>query len=332
MPKSMAPRRGVSGRFAFTLVELLVVIAIIGVLVSLLLPAVQAAREAARRMQCTNNLKQIGLATHNFHDTYNVIPPAMLGTQNVQSLVDGNITGKDPFNHQLTGGLALILPFMEQSNVSNQFADYVSALNRYPATSSESLIWWNHGTTWAAAQTKLPMFACPSDTMFQDVPDAMWFAMDPTATTMYGWTLGPIEETRGLGTTNYLGVGGYLGKTNGTYNAWAGVMLPRHSKVTMASITDGTSNTLLFGESTGNPRQKVVGSINAYCWFGNFNMATAWGLAPQNANWWTFSSRHAIVNFVLSDGSVRGVSKSITNGQLRTFAGKADSEILNAVD
>jgi prepilin-type N-terminal cleavage/methylation domain-containing protein len=84
----------------FTLVELLVVIAIIGVLIAMLLPAVQAAREAARRMQCTNNLKQIGLAVHNFHDTQKGLPPVCLG-QNV------------------AGIFVLLMPYMEAQNAYN---------------------------------------------------------------------------------------------------------------------------------------------------------------------------------------------------------------------
>jgi prepilin-type N-terminal cleavage/methylation domain-containing protein len=86
-----------SSRFGFTLVELLVAIAIIGVLIALLLPAVQAAREAARRMQCTNNLKQIGIAVHNFHDTQKGLPPVCLG-QNV------------------AGIFVLLMPYMEAQN------------------------------------------------------------------------------------------------------------------------------------------------------------------------------------------------------------------------
>jgi prepilin-type N-terminal cleavage/methylation domain-containing protein len=98
--KSFAPRRG------FTLVELLVVIAIIGVLVALLLPAVQAAREAARRMQCSNNLKQLGLAVHNYHDTFNVFPPQMM-----------NINTS---NDRRWGWGAVTLPYIEQKALYDQ--------------------------------------------------------------------------------------------------------------------------------------------------------------------------------------------------------------------
>ena len=96
----------ISPRRAFTLVELLVVIAIIGVLVALLLPAVQAARESARRMQCTNNLKQLGLAVHNYHDTYNVFPPQMMN-------IDAN-------NDRRWGWGAVTLPYIEQSALFDQ--------------------------------------------------------------------------------------------------------------------------------------------------------------------------------------------------------------------
>jgi prepilin-type N-terminal cleavage/methylation domain-containing protein len=117
-------------RRGFTLVELLVVIAIIGILVALLLPAVQAAREAARRSQCLNNLKQIGLALHNYHDTHKVLPFGQGGTA-------------DRFS-----ALALMLPFMEQSNLHN-------------------LIDFKQSTTAAANNaarlTEVPLFRCPSD-------------------------------------------------------------------------------------------------------------------------------------------------------------------------
>ncbi len=97
--------RSNSFRRGFTLVELLVVIAIIGVLVALLLPAVQAAREAARRMQCVNNLKQLGLATHNYHDTYQTFPSGYIRTSNAQGW----------------GWGALTLPFIEQVPLSQRY-------------------------------------------------------------------------------------------------------------------------------------------------------------------------------------------------------------------
>ena len=102
--KTRMRRRG-----AFTLVELLVVIAIIGILVALLLPAVQAAREAARRMQCTNRLKQLGLAYHNYHDVHKCFPPMRTGTHRS----DGNLDD----NNRAMSGFVSLLPFYEQQQV-----------------------------------------------------------------------------------------------------------------------------------------------------------------------------------------------------------------------
>ncbi|WP_425617484.1 DUF1559 domain-containing protein [Anatilimnocola sp. NA78] len=204
-PNRMEARRG------FTLVELLVVIAIIGVLVALLLPAVQAAREAARRMQCANNLRQIGLASHNMHDTYNFLPPAFLG--NNTDAEDGWATWA-----------ALILPFAEGSNQFNKWDVKYQVSEQIPE----------------AYQTKIKMYACPS--RLPHVLSVNDFA-NP------GGALGDYAAC--FGTDNV------FGKSNGA-------MIPTEPEVvtssgkkflarwvgrlTMASITDGTSNTILVGE------------------------------------------------------------------------------------
>src|SRR5688500_11330903 len=120
-------------RRAFTLVELLVVIAIIGILVALLLPAVQAARESARRMQCSNNLKQLGLAFHNYHDNYKQFPMAWF------------ITGTTPWNSKAWG--VSLLPFIEQQPLHDQY-------------DSKRLA--NFGNNPTVIRTPIAVFICPS--------------------------------------------------------------------------------------------------------------------------------------------------------------------------
>ncbi len=130
-----------SRRAAFTLVELLVVIAIIGILVALLLPAVQSAREAARRMQCQNNLKQLALACHNYHDTHLTFPPSSIWT-NLTQITNNN-------NDQLRANwVIMILPAIEQQSLYNAF----NHANPIP-----------HSTNAAARSTRLAFMQCPSD-------------------------------------------------------------------------------------------------------------------------------------------------------------------------
>ena len=212
----MHPRR-TSG---FTLVELLVVIAIIGVLVSLLLPAVQAAREAARRAQCTNNLKQIGLAFHNYHDTHNVFPPAY----RIQP-GGGNGHGEpDPSTRDVGPGWAwgaLLLPFLEQRPLHDHldFALPCWAPAQYPFV-----------------ETRLSVFLCPSASE-TDKPVEVKNAGNQTVAT--------------FGRSTYVANAGQDEPWVFTVDSYQGIAdgpLYRNSTTRFADVTDGLSNTVFVGE------------------------------------------------------------------------------------
>ena len=196
------------GRPAFTLLELLVVIAIIGTLVGLLLPAVQQAREAARRMQCQNNLKQIGLALHNYHDTLKRLP-------------SGYISGVDASGNDKGPGWSwssLVLPQLEQTNLHNQI-DFNVGLE-HPANSPIRLM-------------KLPSFLCPSDT----APDLWQAAKRDLATGSFQSNICDVPSA------NYVGVfGTFEPGVDGD-----GVFF-RNSGIGMRDISDGSSSTLMVGE------------------------------------------------------------------------------------
>ena len=169
-------------RSAFTLVELLVVIAIIGILVALLLPAVQAAREAARRMSCSNNLKQFGLGIHNRHDTYKKFPPA-------------NTRGGAPCNanQQSWAGFSVhtfMLPFVEQKVIFDQL-DLTSCAIRAPNLTIR--------------QTNVSAFVCPSDPRFRS-PDTTTAGAQSEGSSNYGFSLGPTLDVWGTAVANERGM------------------------------------------------------------------------------------------------------------------------------
>ncbi|WP_337176332.1 DUF1559 domain-containing protein [Paludisphaera sp.] len=218
-------------RRAFTLIELLVVIAIIAVLISLLLPAVQAAREAARRIQCTNNLKQIGLAVMNYESATNVLPPAMQGGMMYTYM-----------NHT---GFAFLMPFIEQGGVYNAFNFSLGALS-----GGVTYQGWSAPGNTTALGSQFGMFLCPSNRATGDV--------GASYSTGYSWSLSKVAVTdyafnggagrysiKGFGETNRMGPFGFDTATR------------------LAEITDGTSNTMLLGESAGgNQRNKYYASGN----------------------------------------------------------------------
>src|SRR5262245_36310857 len=157
MSQDSRPRQG---HAAFTLVELLVVIAIIGVLVALLLPAVQAAREAARRSQCSNNIKQFALALHNYHDTFKVFPPRKGGTNGCDSTVD---LARVKCNYDRLSAFIILLPFYEQKNLYDTIqAGGVTDTNGNLIAAGGPAPWYNN-SKWPSWQVQLQVVICPSD-------------------------------------------------------------------------------------------------------------------------------------------------------------------------
>ncbi|HWL09883.1 MAG TPA: DUF1559 domain-containing protein [Planctomicrobium sp.] len=149
-------------RSGFTLIELLVVIAIIAILVALLLPAVQQAREAARRSECRNKMKQLGLALHNYLETHRVFPPSTVGQGNCDSAASG------PANRPVVNGsgLVLILPFLDQNAIYNQL-DFNKAFDDYPfadSTDPAEVAGGDATSNTAIVNRKMALYTCPSDT------------------------------------------------------------------------------------------------------------------------------------------------------------------------
>ena len=207
-------------RPAFTLIELLVVIAIIAVLIALLLPAVQQAREAARRTQCRNNLKQLGVAMHNYADSFGALPPGRIvnispGDDRTSSANSGATTG----NGDCFSAFAQLMPQLDQGALFNQI-DF----NHGPDTASNN----------APSETPIAAFICPSDSSLRSYPQATDAGGGLVAVTNYALNTG---TTFSVSTNNPSG------------NPVTGIFF-ENSKVRFADITDGTSQTVCLSEQT----------------------------------------------------------------------------------
>jgi prepilin-type N-terminal cleavage/methylation domain-containing protein/prepilin-type processing-associated H-X9-DG protein len=308
--KTRIARRG------FTLIELLVVIAIIAVLIGLLLPAVQKVREAANRMKCQNNLKQIALAANNYHSAFNVLPPGSLG--NVPDGSQNNI-----FSYPQLGVLCIILPFMEQDNLYKQVANGWGG--NVPPSGTFATPWW--GTSaWTPSFTRVKTYECPSDTSWNGA--AIVFMLNLSFQYTFESFYFGSQQSYPFGVTNYLGCEGVIGKINDSfYDQYAGTFY-QQSAVTLNQVTagDGTANTLFFGENSTEATRKSVSCMNAYpglmpqanAWIGAGFLATYWGTAQPC--WYTFSSNHISgINFAFTDGSVRTVNKTFQAGQVGNY-------------
>ncbi len=192
-------------RSAFTLIELLVVIAIIAILIALLLPAVQQAREAARRTQCRNNLKQLGLALHNYESTHRVFPPGSLGYPYVWS------------------AQSQLLPFVDQASMQNLLNYSVPPILAFGAGFNTTLVTQND----TAARNRIPMLTCPSDN-------------ERVQGSVYAGISYPGSAGSGINTVSNVADDGAIANADGLFY--------QQSRTGFRDITDGTSNTVAFGE------------------------------------------------------------------------------------
>lgn len=311
-------RRHVSKK-GFTLIELLVVIAIIAILIALLLPAVQQAREAARRTQCKNNLKQIGLAYHNYHDVFNTFPPGFVSrfppTASANSVERG-----------LYSWGASILPQLELANL-------YSTLNVGNVLLEQSLA---TPAGLAALQTPLPAFRCPSDTgpALNNFNDALSDNAALNADQYDAQVTSNGTDRFSIATSNYVVAANPSDSTTPpVYAAQYGPPLGVgfiNSKVNFRDITDGTSNTILIGERAWRYNDLTVGAANALAFSAETNAAgsnmrtaalAALAIGYDGINYSAtnrvhqrrgFSSNHVGgAQFVMCDGAVRFISQNI---------------------
>jgi prepilin-type N-terminal cleavage/methylation domain-containing protein len=219
--RSLPSRPFARRQHAFTLVELLVVIAIIGVLVAILLPAVQSAREAARRMQCSNNVRQIMLSMHHFHDAYLVLPPGAV--RNASPLTAAHSKFNIPANVK-HGWAPFVLPFMEQKPLADKY--------RWDLD-------WSHATNLPVVETHVKTFICPS------TPEQKRYDVPRSAVSDYGVLNGAAAAD-----LNPLGL-----IDPGTNAVNGHGVMKVNEIIRFAEITDGTSNTFWVDEDAGRPKR-----------------------------------------------------------------------------
>jgi len=319
---SQRSRRGVEPS-GFTLIELLVVIAIIAVLIALLLPAVQAAREAARRSQCVNNLKQLALAAHNYVSTNDTFPlggyynPAIPAT---------------PWDH---GALVGLSAFVEQGAVYNAF----NVNLRYTDLANTTVL-----------QAKINILMCPSDTAINNPP--------LLTSANYNWTAPGVSVARtnymanaGLWNNPAIGLNPFTDPNYPQFKANATGVIFLYSATRLAEITDGTSNTFLFGEGTYGRLAPTDQSGCRWWMAGNYgdtmlnsmyppniqtlnsavdvdaNKASAYDIFRVAAS----SSHPGGVNYAFADGSVKFIKNTIDSWPLDPVTYAPTSVIKNDI-
>jgi prepilin-type N-terminal cleavage/methylation domain-containing protein/prepilin-type processing-associated H-X9-DG protein len=342
MNVSPTTSRRCSRRPGFTLIELLVVIAIIAVLIALLLPAVQAAREAARRAQCINNLKQLGIALHNYHDIVGAFPT---------SFWRDTVNAAPPPGYPVDlnnrhSWFAMILPYIEQTNVYNAMNFQIAVGGSFTVPGSATIAScgrWNS----TAAMTPINGLMCPSDpspvfSQYARVDQGVGPNDNSGPKLSYAGNFGdnhnddatwwpfpnlPFSRERGYGE----------GSTQ------TGIMCRAGGTTSMRDVTDGLSNTFAVGEilfetcdwwTWANPNGSTCGTSCPICYMRVTQHAGDAGSAIDSRNWrvgFGFRSLHpGVVNFLFCDGSTRALKCTTSRVVYRGLSTRNLGEVLSS--
>ena len=338
---------------AFTLIELLVVIAIIAVLIGLLLPAVQKVREAAARMSCSNNLHQIALALHNYHDVNNRFPPAKINSGSASDRTRANYYKDRPFKVYNHSGFTLLLPFIEQDNLFKLYDFNLPASNGSWSKSAgyanglveQDLANYPVGMTGTVNQrvvgTHIKTYTCPSD------ENPAFMRSERTYISTY-WAYAEEDGRR----SNYLF--GAFRATDYTPDYSTGRsdsgMFGTNGACTLTNVPDGTSNTIMVGETKQQQCSLYFGprwgagthtAVHGYVPDARFHINYPAGLDRtlcfttdtfrQRLQYaWGFGSWHSGgANFAMGDGSVRFMRDSMAFAVFQAFNTIAGGEVIS---